>query len=137
MDGSRFDDFAKALHTSPSRRRFLAGVAGAAGAVLAGRATLDDAAAQTFEAQAFDITCQNTGTRLYCFNSEPVTQCGSDCRCAKLRQNATRVCIAQPAGGCASLRSCTGNGQCRRGEVCASLRNCCSPAGKCVRRCPA
>lgn len=142
MDGSRFDFLAKAMHTSPTRRRFLGGLAGVAGAALAGRATLEDALAQTFRSTKYDLTCRNTGVRSFCFDAEPVTECGPPslgCRCARLRQNGARVCISQPPGGCPTRRTrCSNNADCGAGKACISVRSCCTANpgfGKCVRRC--
>lgn len=143
MDGSRFDVFAKALHTAPSRRRFLGGLAGVAGAALAGRVTLEEGLAQTFTTTRYDLICRNAGVRSFCFDAEPLTGCGpSDfgCRCARLRQNGTRVCISQPPGGCPTRATqCQRNADCNDPDkVCIIVRNCCPDRpgwGKCVRRC--
>ena len=142
MDGSRFDVVAKALHTAPSRRRFLGGLAGVAGAAIAGRATLDEAVAQTFQATRYDLTCRNVGVRRFCVDEVPISECGPQqfsCRCARQRQNQGRVCIEQPPGGCPTRRTrCVRNTDCNNNEVCILVRACCPahPAwGKCVRRC--
>ena len=142
MDGSRFDVLAKALHTAPSRRRFLGSLAGVAGAAISGQASFADAVAQTFTATRYDLTCRNVGVRRFCVDAEPVTSCGPNefgCRCARLRQNRARVCIEQPPGDCPTRRTrCAENNDCRENEVCILVRNCCRahPAwGKCVRRC--
>jgi hypothetical protein len=142
MDGSRFDGLAKALHTAPSRRRFLGSLAGAAGAAVAGRATLDEAVAQSFTASRYDLTCRNLGVRRFCLDAEPITPCGpaqTGCRCARLRQGQARVCIEQPSTGCPTRRTrCANNADCPGRQVCIIVRNCCGahPAwGKCVDRC--
>lgn len=143
MDGSRFDILAKAMHTSPSRRRFLGGLAGVAGAALAGRATLEDGLAQTLSASRYDLICRNAGVRSFCFDAEPLTGCGPadlSCRCARLRQGGARVCISQPPGNCPTSRNqCQRNIDCNDpNKVCIIVRNCCPDRpgwGKCVRRC--
>ncbi len=142
MDGSRFDVLAKALHTAPSRRRFLGSLAGITGAAVAGRVALDDAFAQEFEANDFDLTCRQDGIKSFCFDEEKADGCGPNrkgCRCARARQGKKNVCVEQPRGDCPTRRSsCRRNSQCGPQEVCINVKKCCRGRrrrGTCARRC--
>lgn len=142
MDGLQFDFLAKAAHQTPSRRRFIAGVAGAAAAVIAGRASMDDALAQEVGAAKFDLTCKQSGVGFYCADGGTATNCGPErfgCKCGRERQNNGRVCIEQPEGDCPGKRDkCRKNSDCGANEVCIKVPNCCprNPGrGVCTRRC--
>lgn len=142
MDGSRFDGLARAMHASPSRRRFLGGLAGVTAAAVAGRVGFDDALAQQVEGSAFDLTCRNRGTRSFCFDEDPIDSCGPNslsCKCARTRKGKKRVCIEQPRGGCPTRRTrCRNENECGQNEECITVRACCpgNPSfGTCALRC--
>ena len=149
MDSSQFDLIAKAAHQTPSRRRFFMGLAGAAAALVAGRASLEDALAQQDEdlgAAAYNLTCRQRETRFYCYNGTNGDRrkiCGppdQGCRCALTRQNKdTAVCVEQVNGCPTAAEACRSNSDCARGEACIRVPRCCPDAparGVCARRCP-
>ena len=145
MDSSQFDLIAKAAHQTPSRRRFFMGLAGAAAALVAGRASIEDALAQGLTATRYDLTCRQEGTRFYCFNGQngdPRMTCGPTqlgCRCAVTRQNKDVVVCVEQVNDCpTAAEGCRRNSDCARGEACIRVRRCCPEApgrGVCARRC--
>ena len=146
MDDRRFDALTKALVAAkPSRREALRRLAGALATVFGGLA-VEDASAQDFGAEAFDLTCQQTGVEFYCTEGTPaneVTTCksaDSGCLCA-LKKGGGVACVKQPSTGCPTKKNkCRKSGDCGSGETCILVSDCCpnNPnRGKCVKRCPA
>jgi hypothetical protein len=102
MDQRRFDELTKALVAAkPSRREALRRLAGGALATVFGGLALEEASAQ-FGTEAFDLTCEQTGTKFYCSNApaNEVTTCksqASGCVCAERREGGV-VCAAAFGG---------------------------------------
>jgi len=140
VDERRFDALARTAGAARSRRTILGAIAAAIGAGATGVAR--DAAAQGVGAEAYDLTCRQTGVQLYCqADAGAVTTCGNGCVCAGLRKGGGKKCVQEPATGCPRRTSrCRANKDCGSGEVCIRVSDCCPahPAwGKCVAKCPA
>ncbi len=142
MESQRFDALARRLGQTRSRRGFLAATAAITSLPLLGRAR--SVVAAPVNAQAFDLTCQQTGTQFYCkANANDVTTCGpnsSACLCAQSKEGKSR-CIAQPPGSCPTKRNkCRRDRDCGNDETCIRVPDCCrkNPSfGSCAPKCPA